>query len=47
MMIIMLLNICFFHELNVTKWEDITYSRDNVILLKQICNDYKPKRKLF
>lgn len=37
----------FFHELNVTKWEDITYSRDNVILLKQICNDYKPKRKLF
>lgn len=37
----------FFHELNVTKWEDITYSRDNVILLKQICNDYKSKRKLF
>lgn len=37
----------FFHELNVTKWEDITYSRDNVILLKQICNEYKPKRKLF
>lgn len=37
----------FFHELNVTKWEDITYSRDNVILLKQICNEYKAKRKLF
>ena len=35
----------FFHELNVTKWEDITYSRDNVILLKQICNDYKPRQK--
>ena len=37
----------FFHELNVTKWEDVTYSRDNVLLLKQICNEYKPKRKLF
>ena len=37
----------FFHELNVHKWEDITYSRDNVILLKQICNDYKPIKKLF
>lgn len=37
----------FFYELNVTKWEDITYSRDNVILLKQICNDYKPHKKLF
>ena len=37
----------FFHELNVTKWEDITYSRDNVVLLKQICNDYKPQKRLF
>ena len=37
----------FFHELNVHKWEDITYSRDNVILLKQNCNDYKPIKKLF
>lgn len=37
----------FFYELDVTKWEDITYSRDNVVLLKQICNDYKPHKKLF
>ena len=37
----------FFYELNVTKWDDITYSRNNIILLKQICNDYKPHKKLF
>lgn len=32
----------FFFELGVERWEDITYSRDNVKLLKDICDDYKP-----
>ena len=33
----------FFHELGgYNKWEQIPYSRDNVKLLQEICNDYKP-----
>lgn len=36
----------FFHELGgYTKWEQIPYSRDNVKLLQEICNDYKPRKK--
>jgi Rha family phage regulatory protein len=33
----------FFYELGgYNKWEQIPYSRDNVKLLQEICNDYKP-----
>lgn len=32
----------FFYEVGVSKWEDLNYSRDNVKLLIDICNDYKP-----
>lgn len=33
----------FFYELGgYTKWEQIPYSRDNIKLLQEICNDYKP-----
>ena len=36
----------FFHELGgYNKWEQIPYSRDNVKLLQEICNDYKPRKK--
>ncbi len=35
----------FFHELGgYNKWEQIPYSRDNVKLLQEICNDYKPRK---
>lgn len=35
----------FFYELGgYTKWEQIPYSRDNVKLLQEICNDYKPRK---
>lgn len=38
----------FFYELGgYTKWEQIPYSRDNIKLLQEICNDYKPHKKLF
>lgn len=38
----------FFYELGgYTKWEQIPYSRDNIKLLQEICNDYKPRKKLF
>lgn len=39
----------FFYELGVKKWEDIPYHRDNVKLLKEICESYKPTKqyKLF
>ena len=34
----------FFYELGgYTKWEQIPYSRDNIKLLQEICNDYKPR----
>ena len=36
----------FFYELGVEKWEDITYNRKNVILLNEICEDYKPSFQL-
>lgn len=32
----------FFYEVGASKWEDLNYSRDNVKLLIDICNDYKP-----
>jgi prophage antirepressor-like protein len=32
----------FFYEVGVSKWEDLNYSRENVKLLIDICNDYKP-----
>lgn len=32
----------FFYEVGVSKWEDLNYSRENVRLLIDICNDYKP-----
>lgn len=32
----------FFYEVGVSKWEDLNYSRNNVKLLIDICNDYKP-----
>ena len=32
----------FFYEVGVSKWEDLNYSRNNVKLLSDICNDYKP-----
>lgn len=32
----------FFYETGVSKWEDLDYSRENVKLLIDICNDYKP-----
>lgn len=32
----------FFYEVGVSKWEDLNYSRKNVKLLIDICNDYKP-----
>ena len=36
----------FFYELGgYNKWEQIPYSRDNVKLLQEICNDYKPRKK--
>lgn len=36
----------FFYELGgYDKWEQIPYSRDNVKLLQEICNDYKPRKK--
>lgn len=36
----------FFYELGgYSKWEQIPYSRDNVKLLQEICNDYKPRKK--
>ena len=31
----------FFYEVGVSKWEDLNYSRNNVKLLIDICNDYK------
>jgi phage regulator Rha-like protein len=35
----------FFYELGgYTKWEQIPYSRDNIKLLQEICNDYKPRK---
>lgn len=35
----------FFYELGgYTKWEQIPYSRDNVKLLQEICNAYKPRK---
>ena len=35
----------FFYELGgYTKWEQIPYSRDNIKLLQEICNDYKPHK---
>lgn len=35
----------FFYELGgYDKWEQIPYSRDNVKLLQEICNDYKPRK---
>ena len=35
----------FFYELGgYTKWEQIPYSRDNIRLLQEICNDYKPRK---
>lgn len=35
----------FFYELGgYNKWEQIPYSRDNVKLLQEICNDYKPRK---
>lgn len=37
----------FFYELGgYTKWEQIPYSRDNVKLLQEICNNYKPRKTL-
>lgn len=36
----------FFHELGVTKWEDIPYSRENVALLDEICKAYRPKKRV-
>ena len=30
----------FFVELGVSKWEDIAYSRENVVRLKEICETY-------
>lgn len=35
----------FFHELGVTKWEDIPYSRENVTLLDDICKTYRPHKR--
>lgn len=36
----------FFYELGgYSKWEQIPYSRDNVKLLQEICNAYKPRKK--
>lgn len=32
----------FFYEVGISKWEDLNYSRNNVKLLIDICNDYKP-----
>lgn len=38
----------FFYELGgYTKWEQIPYSRDNIKLLQEICNDYKPRKNPF
>lgn len=35
----------FFYELGgYSKWEQIPYSRDNVKLLQEICNVYKPRK---
>lgn len=35
----------FFYELGgYSKWEQIPYSRDNVKLLQEICNAYKPRK---
>lgn len=35
----------FFYELGgYTKWEQVPYSRDNIKLLQEICNDYKPRK---
>lgn len=35
----------FFYELGgYNKWEQIPYSRDNVKLLQEICNAYKPRK---
>lgn len=36
----------FFYETGVSKWEDLDYSRENVKLLIDICNDYKPSNQL-
>lgn len=36
----------FFYEVGVSKWEDLNYSRENVKLLIDICNDYKPSIQL-
>ena len=32
----------FFYELSVEKWEDIPYNRENLKLLHEILEDYKP-----
>lgn len=40
------IKLMFFYELGVDKWEDITYDRQNVILLNSICETYKPSEQL-
>ena len=35
-----------FIEMKVSKWEDISYSREAVKLLKEICDDFNPKPKV-
>ena len=36
----------FFYELGVEKWEDIPYNRENLKLLHEILEDYKPSMQI-
>ena len=36
----------FFYELKVNRWEDITYNRQNVVLLNSICESYIPSEQI-